>query len=71
MFTTMDYGVYIFFATMLVLASIYAAFFIRETKGRRIDEMDQLFGFVREGTNYAKELEAAETKATSVGVEVA
>lgn len=54
---------------MLVLASIYAVFFIKETKGRRIDEMDQLFGFVREGTNYAKELEAEEAKATSTRVE--
>ena len=60
MYTSIDYGVYIFFATMLVLASIYARFFIKETKGKRIDEMDQLFGFVRPGTNHAKELEAAE-----------
>lgn len=69
MYTSMDYGVYIFFATMLILASIYAVFFIKETKGKRIDEMDQLFGFVREGTDYAKELEAADTKAASTRVE--
>lgn len=28
----MEYCVYIFFATMLVLATIYAGFFIQETK---------------------------------------
>jgi hypothetical protein len=43
----MGYGVYIFFASMLVLASIYAWFFIHETKGVRMDQMDELFGFER------------------------
>ena len=41
---------YIFFASMLVLASIYAWFFIHETKGLRPDQMDGLFGFERSGT---------------------
>jgi len=45
--TGMGYGVYIFFASMLVLASIYAWFFIHETKGVRMDQMDELFGFER------------------------
>ena len=49
----MNYGVYIFFASMLVLASIYAWFFIHETKGVRMDQMDELFGFERPATNYA------------------
>ncbi|KAF2212119.1 hypothetical protein CERZMDRAFT_121371 [Cercospora zeae-maydis SCOH1-5] len=44
MYTSMEYGVYIFFASMLVLSSIYAAFFIHETKGLRSDQMDALFG---------------------------
>jgi hypothetical protein len=43
----MGYGVYVFFASMLVLASIYAWFFIHETKGVRMDQMDELFGFER------------------------
>ena len=38
---------------MLVGASVYAFFFIYETKGLRMDQMDELFGFVRPGTNYA------------------
>jgi len=45
MYTSMGYGVYIFFASCLICASIYAFFFIRETKGLRVDQMDQLFGF--------------------------
>ncbi|KAK4556907.1 hypothetical protein LTR86_005888 [Recurvomyces mirabilis] len=54
MYTSMGYGVYIFFASMLVCASIYAFFYIHETKGLRIDQMDELFGFVRPGNNYAE-----------------
>lgn len=45
----MGFGVYIFFASMLILASIYAWFFIHETKGVRMDQMDELFGFARPG----------------------
>ena len=52
----MNYGVYIFFASMLVLASIYALFFIHETQGVRMDQMDELFGFERSAANYASKL---------------
>jgi hypothetical protein len=52
----MGYGVYIFFASMLVLASIYAWFFIHETKGVRMDQMDELFGFERPSSNYASKI---------------
>ncbi|OAG08073.1 MFS quinate transporter-like protein QutD [Paraphaeosphaeria sporulosa] len=45
MYTSMGWGVYVFFATCLVCASIYAFFFIHETKGLRVDQMDELFGF--------------------------
>jgi len=45
MYTSMEWGVYVFFATALVCASIYAFFFIHDTKGLRMDQMDQLFGF--------------------------
>ncbi|KIN03559.1 hypothetical protein OIDMADRAFT_118655 [Oidiodendron maius Zn] len=47
MYTSMGYGVYIFFASCLICASIYAYFFIPETKGLRIDQMDHLFGFTK------------------------
>jgi len=45
MYTSMEWGVYVFFATALICASIYAFFFIHDTKGLRMDQMDQLFGF--------------------------
>jgi hypothetical protein len=47
MYTSMQWGVYVFFATSLICASIYAFFFIHDTKGLRMDQMDQLFGFDR------------------------
>ncbi|KAL1850459.1 hypothetical protein VTK73DRAFT_9675 [Phialemonium thermophilum] len=47
MFSSMTYGVYIFFASCLICASVYAFFFIHETKGLRMDQMDGLFGFER------------------------
>jgi hypothetical protein len=47
MYTSMQWGVYVFFATALICASIYAFFFIHDTKGLRMDQMDQLFGFER------------------------
>jgi hypothetical protein len=47
MYTSMKWGVYVFFATCLIAASIYAFFFIHDTKGLRMDQMDQLFGFER------------------------
>lgn len=48
MFSSMGYGVYIFFATCLIAASVYAFFFIHETKGLRVDQMDELFGYTKE-----------------------
>ncbi|KAF2230988.1 general substrate transporter [Viridothelium virens] len=55
MFTSMaGYGVYIFFASCLVCASIYAFFFLPETKGLRMDQMDEIFGFVSPGNDYAE-----------------
>jgi hypothetical protein len=47
MYTSMGWGVYVFFASCLVCASAYAFFFIHDTKGLRVDEMDRLFGFHR------------------------
>ncbi|KXT16686.1 hypothetical protein AC579_5259 [Pseudocercospora musae] len=55
MYSSMDYGVYIFFASCLIVAAIYAYFFIHETKGLRLDEMDKIFGFARSESRYAPE----------------
>lgn len=45
MYTSMGWGVYVLFATALLVGSVYAYFFIHDTKGLRMDQMDHLFGF--------------------------
>ena len=42
--TAAPYGVYIFLGIMCALGALYVAFFVPETKGRTLDEMDELFG---------------------------
>ncbi|KAI7671661.1 general substrate transporter [Hortaea werneckii] len=63
MYTSMGYGVYIFFATMLIGASIYAYFFIHETKGLRFDQISALFGFEEPEMDYtSKSLEDGDSE---------
>jgi len=42
--TAAPYGVYIFLGMMCVLGALYVALIVPETKGRTLDEMDELFG---------------------------
>ncbi|KIR39152.1 MFS quinate transporter QutD [Cryptococcus deuterogattii 99/473] len=44
-FLAMGWGTWIFFAACLMLSAVWAFFFLPETKGLRLDEMDALFGF--------------------------
>ncbi|KFY70139.1 hypothetical protein V499_09425 [Pseudogymnoascus sp. VKM F-103] len=44
MITSLGYGTYMFFGTLMVLMGFWAYFFIPETKGKTLDEMDELFG---------------------------
>ncbi|KAJ5091794.1 hypothetical protein NUU61_006664 [Penicillium alfredii] len=43
MFTAMGYGVYFFFASLMILSIIFVFVFIPETKGVPLESMDQLF----------------------------
>lgn len=43
MFTAMGYGVYLFFASLMILAAIFVFFLIPETKGVPLEAMDRLF----------------------------
>lgn len=43
MFAQMEYGVYFFFASLMILSSIFVWFFIPETKGIPLESMDDLF----------------------------
>ncbi|KAG8945579.1 hypothetical protein FRC00_010060, partial [Tulasnella sp. 408] len=42
--TAASYGVYIFLGMMCVIGALYIYFLTPETKGRTLDEMDELFG---------------------------
>ncbi|OJJ78688.1 putative MFS monosaccharide transporter [Aspergillus glaucus CBS 516.65] len=39
-----DYGTFIFFGCITTLAVLYVFFFVPETKGRTLEEMDEIFG---------------------------
>lgn len=43
MFLKMDYGVYMFFASLMILSIPYIYFLIPETKGVPLEMMDELF----------------------------
>jgi len=43
MFTTMGYGVYFFFAALMLFSVFFVWFLIPETKGVPLESMDRLF----------------------------
>ncbi|QKX53368.1 uncharacterized protein TRUGW13939_00446 [Talaromyces rugulosus] len=43
MFDTMDYGVYFFFASLMLLSIVFVFFLVPETKGIPLENMDMLF----------------------------
>lgn len=43
MFAAMGYGVYFFFASLMLCAAVYAYFLVPETKGVPLEAMDRLF----------------------------
>ncbi|KAJ6143229.1 hypothetical protein N7471_002682 [Penicillium samsonianum] len=43
MFTAMGYGVYFFFASLMMLSIVFVYFLVPETKGVPLESMDQLF----------------------------
>lgn len=43
MFAKMEYGVYFFFASLMILSSIFVWFVVPETKGIPLESMDELF----------------------------
>jgi hypothetical protein len=41
-FKSFGYGTWFFFASWMMLATIWSFFFLPETKGKTLDEMDQI-----------------------------
>ena len=44
-FTSFGYGTWFFFAASMLIATLWTFFFLPETKGLTIDQMDTLFGY--------------------------
>jgi hypothetical protein len=44
MFISIGYGTYIFFACFCFLAAIFSFFFVPETSGKTLEQMDEVFG---------------------------
>ncbi|KAH8658116.1 D-xylose-proton symporter [Xylariales sp. PMI_506] len=44
MLDSLTYGTYIFFAAFCLLALVFVIFFVPETKGRSLEDMDEIFG---------------------------
>ncbi|KAF4967456.1 hypothetical protein FSARC_4979 [Fusarium sarcochroum] len=47
-FKSFGYGTWFFFATWMIIATVWAFFFLPETKGKTLDEMDVMFGYVHD-----------------------
>lgn len=47
MLAKISWGLYIFFAAWLALGMAFVWFFVPETKGKTLEQMDQVFGYVR------------------------
>ncbi|KAL6822047.1 general substrate transporter [Trichoderma sp. SZMC 28015] len=47
-FTSLGYGTWFFFASWMLLATIWAFFFLPETKGKTLDEIDIIFGYTED-----------------------
>ncbi|KAF3916465.1 hypothetical protein ABW20_dc0100239 [Dactylellina cionopaga] len=59
MITSLGYGTYMFFASLMVAMGIWAYFFIPETKGKSLEDMEVIFGAITE-ENLARDRKAAE-----------
>jgi hypothetical protein len=43
MITSLGYGTYMFFGSLMILMGIWAYFFVPETKGKTLEQMEELF----------------------------
>ncbi|KAK0379449.1 hypothetical protein CLIM01_03174 [Colletotrichum limetticola] len=67
-FSSLDYGVWFFFACWMLTATIWAFFFLPETKGVTIDQMDVLFGYEGDRRAQAPALRSDDAKSVEQDV---
>lgn len=53
MFLKMEYGVYFFFASLMILSAVFVYFLLPETKGVPLEAMDRLFEIKPSGKAHA------------------
>ena len=44
MITSLGYGTYMFFGALMICMGVWAYFFIPETKGKTLEDMERIFG---------------------------
>ncbi|KAL4803344.1 general substrate transporter [Aspergillus unguis] len=54
-FNSLGYGTWFFFAAWMLLASIWSFFLLPETKGRTLDEMDVIFGYISDHSSVGEQ----------------
>ncbi|KAK4229232.1 quinate permease [Podospora fimiseda] len=69
MFLKMEYGVYFFFASLMLLSIVFVFFFVPETKSIPLEEMDRLFAI--KPVHRANEILMAELSVRNAGAEAA
>lgn len=47
-FKSFAFGTWYFFATWMIIAAIWAFVFLPETKGKTLEEMDIMFGYIHD-----------------------
>lgn len=58
-FKSFGYGTWFFFACWMLIASVWSYFFLPETKGKTMEDMDTIFGYARDRPIETDEIAAA------------
>ncbi|KAF4121909.1 Sugar (and other) transporter [Geosmithia morbida] len=61
-FSSFGYGTWFFFACWMMIACIWAFFFLPETKGRTLDDLDEIFGYQSDRANTIRTLNTVGVK---------
>lgn len=68
MITGLGYGTYFLFASFMVLMGFWAFFFIPETKGLSLEDMDRIFGVPERAGLGEKEQQVEQVERVDYGV---
>lgn len=69
MLESIGFGIYVFYGSWCAIAAVWAYFLVPETKGRSLEEMDQVFGD-NSGQEEKEIMKATAAQARSAGIPV-